>query len=408
MSRQEEGSIVPVVFAVNNGYAPYLYVSLMSLIKYTAPNEIYQIYVLHTGLEKKHIERIEDLGRDNVHVECKNVEKSMQGIKIKGSVHLTVETCYRLLIPELFPQYLRMLYIDSDTLILSDVAELYYSNLSGKTIGAVHDVVCTYLEEYYAQHVGMNVEEGFNAGILVIDMTKFREKRIREKCIGWLIEDSKNSERKYVYMDQDVLNLALRHEVCFLESEWNFQWQYLWRLETILPEYLDNYIKDSKKARIIHYAGDKKPWARPDLEKADLFWMAARKSVYYEEILFRNFMTVTGRKNDLFKGHIFPFSEIEKDSNIVLYGAGDVGRTLYEQNELIGYVNILLWIDRNPRDMNIKGVTIDDIQTLVQFPQIYDYVLIAIDDSRICGQVKEKLVKLGLPSKKIMWCNYRR
>ena len=406
MSKQKEDSIVPVVFAVNNGYAPYLYVSLMSLIEHTNPNENYQIYVLHTVLEKKHIERLEDLEKDNVHVECRNVEKSMRGIEIKGSVHLTVETCYRLLISELFPQYSRMLYIDSDTLVLSDVAELYHIDLNGKTIGAVHDVVCTYLEEYYAQHVGINVEEGFNAGILVIDTVKFRKGQIKEKCIGWLIEDSKNSERKYIYMDQDVLNLALRHEVCFLESVWNFQWQYLWRLETILPEYVENYISDSKKVRIIHYAGDKKPWARPDLEKADLFWMMARKSVYYEEMLFHNF--IAERKSNLFKSHIFPFSEIEKDSNIVLYGAGDVGKTLYEQNELIGYVNILLWIDRNPCEVNIEGAAIDDIQTLVQFPQIYDYILIAIEDSRISVQVKENLVTLGLPLKKIMWCKYKK
>ena len=68
----------------------------------------------------------------------------------------------------------------------------------------------------------------------------------------------------------------------------------------------------------------------------------------------------------------------------------------------------MLWIDRNPCEVNIEGAAIDDIQTLVQFPQIYDYILIAIDDSRICGQVKENLVNLGLPLKKIMWCKYKK
>lgn len=406
MNRTDLNNIVPIVFAVNNGYAPYLYISIMSLITYANQSDNYRIYVLHTGLEKKNIERLESLGKANVHVECRNVEQWMQGIEIKSSVHLTVETCYRLLIPELFPQYIRMLYIDSDTLILSDVAELYRSELNEKTIGAVHDVVCTYLKDYYAQHIGMDVEDGFNAGILVIDIAKFRERQIKEKCMAWLIEDSKSSQRKYIYMDQDVLNLALRHEVCFLDSVWNFQWQYLWRLETIFPEYIDRYMSDSKNARIVHYAGDKKPWTRPDLEKADLFWLTARKSVFYEEILFQNFMAE--RKSDLFKNHLFPFSEIERNSNIVLYGAGDVGRTLYEQNELIRYVNILLWVDRNPRDVDRKGVAIDSVQTLIDFPQVYDYILIAIDDSRICGQVKENLVKQGLQPSKIIWSKYRR
>lgn len=397
---------IPVVFAVNNGYAPYLHIALISLIEHADSNTYYQIYVLHTELERKHIERLENLGKSNVRIECRNVGEWMQGIDIKGSVHLTVETCYRLLIPELFSEYSRVLYIDSDTIIMSDVAELYRSELNGKTVGAVHDVVCTYLKDYYTEHINMNVEDGFNAGILVIDTSKFREKKIKEKCIEWLVEDSQKSERKYIYMDQDVLNLALKGEVCFLESEWNFQWSYFWRLDTIFPQYIEKYVSDSRNARIIHYSGNQKPWNRPDLEKADLFWGFARKSVYYEEILFNNFMTE--KKSDLFKRHIFPFSEVERNSKIILYGAGDVGWTLYEQNELTEYVKILLWVDRNPKKAGAKGIQVYDIEALIRFPDVYDYILVAIDDTRICRDVKDSLVKRGLPAEKIMWCKYRR
>lgn len=406
MNSNELNHIVPVVFAVNNGYAPYLYIALTSLIEHASSDSDYQIYILHTGLEKRNIERLERLGKSNIHVVCRNVEKWMQGVEIKNSVHLTLETCYRLLIPDLFPQYSRMLYIDSDTLMMADVAELYRSELEGKTIGAIHDVVCTYLKDYYEKHINMNVKDGFNAGILVIDTSKFREKKIKEKCIQWLVEDSKNSERKYIYMDQDVLNLALKDEVCFLESVWNFQWQYLWRLDTIYPEYVEEYIQNSQNAKIIHYAGDKKPWMRPDLEKADLFWTSARRTVYYEEILFANVML--RRKDDLFKNHMFPFSELEKNSRIVLYGAGDVGTTLYKQNEVIGYVSVLLWVDREPGKVHMKGVQIYDVQTLIRYPTVYDYILIAIDDGRICREVKDSLVKQGLSAEKIVWFQYRR
>jgi len=406
MISNEFDNIIPVMFAVNNEYVSYLYIALMSLIEHTDLDTNYQIYVLHTGLKKRNIERLENLSKANVNVICQNIEKWMQGIEIKNSIHLTVETCYRLLIPELFPQYLRVLYIDSDTLIMADVAELYKSELNGKTVGAVHDVVCTYLKDYYEKRIDMDVENGFNAGILVIDTLKFREKKIKEKCIKWLEEDSKKSERKYTYMDQDVLNLALKDDVCFLKSAWNFQWQYLWRLDTIYPEYVEQYVLDSQSAKIIHYAGDKKPWMRPDLEKADLFWMIARKSIYYEEILFRNLKPE--RKSDIFKDHIFPFSEVEKDSKIVLYGAGDVGRTLYEQNALTGYVSVLLWVDRKPGKVNMKGIQVYDVETLIKFPKVYDYVLIAIDDERICKEVKDSLVKQGLPSEKIKWCKYKK
>ncbi len=406
MSIERSGSEIPVVFASNNEYAPYLYVALTSLIAHAGGKNQYSIYILHTGLKDKHMERLESLGNAHIQVKCINVESCMDGIAIKGNIHLTVETCYRLFIAELFPQYDRVLYIDSDTLILSDVADLYYSSLNGKTAGAVHDVVCTFLKSYYPEHIGMDVEDGFNAGILVIDTARFREKKIKEKCIKWLVEDSEKENRTFVYMDQDVLNLALKGDVCFLDSAWNFQWMYFWRLDTIYPEYREAYVRDSREAKIIHYAGDKKPWQRPDLEKAELFWEAARRTPYYEEILFANMGSK--QKNELFKNHIFPFSEVTKNSKIILYGAGDVGRDLYRQNELVEYVKILLWVDRDPGRTANKIGRVCGVEELIQFPQVYDYVLIAIDDERICGEVKKDLTKKGISAEKIIWSRYRR
>ncbi len=407
MNRNESERIIPVVFAVNNGYVPYLYISISSLIKHVNKKRQYHIYVLHTGLESGHIERLEKLKTENVRIECENIENSIKELDIKESIHLTVETCFRLFIAELFPQYSKVIYIDSDTLLREDVAKLYDCKLEEKVVGAVHDVVCTYLKDYYEKHLGMEVEDGFNAGILIIDTYKFRKSGIKEQCIKWLVEDSKSCNRKYIYMDQDVLNKALLGKVCFLESVWNFQWQYLWRLDTVYPEYQKSYIGDSQTAKIIHYAGDKKPWQRPDLPKADLFWGIARESVYYEEILFINLKLKTCKPN-IFENYLFPFSKIPQKSKIILYGAGNVGRTLYKQNKAIGYTNIVLWVDKNYRNLIDKPDAIFGIDELKNYPLIYDYVLIAIEDERICNQVKQVLMNYNIPENKIVWDKYSR
>ncbi|MCH5186252.1 MAG: glycosyltransferase family 8 protein, partial [Oscillospiraceae bacterium] len=198
---------VPIVFAVNNNYAPYLYVCLKSLIKNAKSDVNYNIYVLYTGLEKRHRKNLVDLTSGNIRVECINVEKYMEGINLRGGFHITVETYYRFLIAEIFTEYSKVLYIDCDTLILDDVFDLYSCSLHGNIVGAIHDVVCGYLKEHYEQHVNMDVCDAFNAGIMLIDTVKFREKKIKDKCMKILHEDSKADERKYLYMDQDVLNL---------------------------------------------------------------------------------------------------------------------------------------------------------------------------------------------------------
>lgn len=143
----------------------------------------------------------------------------MEGINIKGSNYLTAETCYRLLLPELFPQYPRILYIDSDTLVLADPAELFESPLNGKIAGVMREAESKDLKEYYRL---LGVEKAFNAGILLIDMALFREKKIGIQCLKLLVEDSKQPVRRLQYMDQDALNIVLRNQVCFLDSKWNF------------------------------------------------------------------------------------------------------------------------------------------------------------------------------------------
>lgn len=395
----EKNSTIPVVFATNNGYAPYLYVALSSMMRYVNKEKQYEVFILYTGLENRHIARLEGLERENVKIKCLNVKNQMAGIAIRGSVHLTVETCYRLFIADLFPQYSRVLYIDSDTLIQSDVADLYSCDLNGKTVGAVHDVVCSYLKNYYEEHINIKVEEGFNAGVIVIDTIRFREQKIKEQCIRWLEEDSQKEERRYVYMDQDVLNRALKDDVCFLDSAWNFQYMYLWRLDEVYPEYQASYMEDSRRAKIIHYSGEKKPWQHPDLEMADAFWEMARKTVYYEEILFHNI--APHKQSNLFQNHIFPFEKMPKGSRIILYGAGDVGKTLYAQNEVTNYVKILLWVDKNPEKVSVEAGLVCGLEELLRFPQVYDSILIAIKDERICREVKENLVAQGISEDKI-------
>lgn len=88
------------------------------------------------------------------------------------------------------------------------------------------------------------------------------------KTIGRRLSEK---NKKIFYMDQDVLNLTLRGDIFFIDNSWNFQWQYLWRLHTIPDQYRQEYVKCAERPRIMHYAGDKKPWERPDLEMADIF-----------------------------------------------------------------------------------------------------------------------------------------
>lgn len=399
-----QNKIVPIIYSVNNHYAPYLYISLQSLVKHAGEIWKYEIYILYTELEKRHIKRFESLYKKNVKITCVDISKNMEGINIKGSNYLTAETCYRLLLPELFPQYPRILYIDSDTLVLADPAELFESPLNGKIAGVMREAESKDLKEYYRL---LGVEKAFNAGILLIDMALFREKKIGIQCLKLLVEDSKQPVRRLQYMDQDALNIVLRNQVCFLDSKWNFLYRYMENLDLLCAGYRETYLADSQVVKIVHYVSEIKPWQHPEFPMSDLFWKEARQTPYYEEILFRNLKGREKIESDLFKNHIFPFDRLPRDCRIALYGAGAVGRTLNAQNRVVSYVKIVLWVDQNYKNIEISDTVLDPEMLLSQ-QESYDYILIAIDDPVICSSVEKMLTKKGLPSKKIVWSKYSR
>ena len=62
--RAEEGpeSVIPIVFAANDKYAPYAGAAIESIKEHASPRNLYRIYVLHTGLTPAHIQKLESNG----------------------------------------------------------------------------------------------------------------------------------------------------------------------------------------------------------------------------------------------------------------------------------------------------------------------------------------------------------
>jgi len=63
VKKADEGSehIIPIVFATNDGYAPYAGVAIESIIANASPRNDYRIYVLHTKV-RGGVRRLRELG----------------------------------------------------------------------------------------------------------------------------------------------------------------------------------------------------------------------------------------------------------------------------------------------------------------------------------------------------------
>ena len=167
---------IPVFFAVDNGYIPFLGVALSSLIENTSKENKYAIKVLYTSVTEENKARIKKYERENISIEFVDLNKQLE--EIKGKLYtrnyFSNTTYYRLFIPELYPEYDKAVYIDSDTVCLSDIAELYNTDMGDNLIAAVSDGAVQTIkpfQDYVERVVGVaDYNNYFNAGVIVMNL----------------------------------------------------------------------------------------------------------------------------------------------------------------------------------------------------------------------------------------------
>ena len=125
----------------------------------------------------------------------------------------------------------------------------------------------------------------FQAGVLLFNENEMRKAYSLDEWLTF-------AQTPYKYNDQDVLNIYCEGRVKYLDMRWNFITDCdHTRVSNIIihaPEDIQNeYNKAAVNPKIIHYAGHIKPWQNPTEDKAEFFWEYARKTEFYELLLWR-------------------------------------------------------------------------------------------------------------------------
>ncbi len=232
----------------------------------------------------------------NVSIRFWDVSALMKGWQDKMFVcrHFSEEMYFRFFIPLIFFRYQRVLYIDCDIVARRDVALLYETALSdNEWLGAAHDAYSKcmiYKGDKYPQDKLklQNPINYFQSGVLLFNNPEMISNGILEKSILTL-ERLVNPR----YPDQDVLNMVCEGHVKFLDMRWNVEWH----LPITDAKDYENYFSPSEKEEYemsyndpwcLHYCGTQKPWKKPSLPHSFLFWEYARRTPFYEQIVYKN------------------------------------------------------------------------------------------------------------------------
>ena len=151
---------VPIFYATDEKYAPFLSVSLTSLIANTDPtaDTTYRILIVHRGLSEESQQLFRQMATDRIAIELYPMEsyliEAINSDRNKlNADYVTMTIYFRLFLSEMFPGLDKAIYLDADTVINADIAQLYRTDLGHDLIAAVADnfVAANPETVYYAE-----------------------------------------------------------------------------------------------------------------------------------------------------------------------------------------------------------------------------------------------------------------
>lgn len=98
---------------------------------------------------------------------------------------------------------------------------------------------------------------------------------------------------------------------------------------------------------------------------------------------------------------MFPYELVDKGSRVVLYGAGDVGRSYWKCIKSSQYVTVVAWVDKKYQELIGKERVLEAPECIMQ--KEFDYIVIAIEDENVADKVREYLLQIGVENTKIVW-----
>ena len=290
-----EGNNIAIVFASNDGFAPYMAVMIRSIIDHTSDANNYDIIVLHGAISEERQQQILSIadGHRNVSIRFADVDPIFESLNLYTGIRgmrLTKETYYRLAIGQVLgDEYTRAVYLDGDMVMMTDVAELYTVDLEGYYLAAAYDITgigfChkawNDLIKWRKNVLKLKAPDTyFICGLLVINLPMLR----KDYPVESLLKIA--ASREWRQHDQDVLNVICNNgKARLLHPSWNVLADF-GNNRYLPPELKTMWLESEQKPLVIHYGGSKKPWNQTMIRE-EPFWSAAARTPFWKTIVMQ-------------------------------------------------------------------------------------------------------------------------
>ena len=235
-----------ICLSSDNNYAPYLGVTLYSILK-NNPGTLFHFHILDGGISKAAKAKLAEFKKQFVFDLDYVVisDEQFKNFYIDPKTHFTKATYYRLLIPQLFYNLDRVLYLDVDILVLNDLKPLLDMDMGENALAMVPDISGAESQE----RLGLSTPY-YNAGVILFNIPKCLSADLTLNFITFAVE----TDKVLTYHDQDIINSCAAHLVQKISSIYNTQilpWD-----KKCIQKVKENY----DKIVALHFITAIKPW----------------------------------------------------------------------------------------------------------------------------------------------------
>ncbi len=285
-----EKNNIPIVFESSNYFIPYLSVALLTLIENTTDENNYDIIILGEeidGLDKYKIMSLAN-NKENISIRFYNPYNFVKSYIDKAKFYYLSLNYYRMALPWILNNYDTAINLGADVLVKKDIAELNSVKFrNGKMLAGVRDLgyIGRLQEDIPFKELSLeNPFDYINADVLVFNLKDIRNNYKMDFVMGFW------QKYKLRCAEQDALNKLFDNNKQILDLKWN---TFPERMTSTIDinccplRFINEWKKALKDPAIVHFAAVPKAWDYPLVGFGNDWWITARKTIYYEEILLR-------------------------------------------------------------------------------------------------------------------------
>lgn len=304
LKKQHKNNVINIVLSSDNNYVQHLCVTIASILKNSDNNDDYNIYILTANMDNKNkniIKKMKKIRSFNLNFIDVDFNKFKLCPLQEICSHITKETYFRYLIPEILKDKEKVLYLDADIVVNKDIKDLYQMAFENNYAIVVEDTGFKNTQECCEN---LNIKKYFNAGVLLLNIPMCIKNNISQKL--FLETENLYKQKKMKYQDQCVLNFVFKNKLKFIDIKYNIQSSLFYDLNSAYKKYGKNKIKKIiKRPYLIHYSAAK-PWN--DCSQNILgsyYWKYLKytpyKNIWYKYVLSKFLQMIFSLKNENIK-----------------------------------------------------------------------------------------------------------